>query len=144
MEPLIDFLKDRQNANVRGVTLYALQTWQSRSRQHADELAQILQRRGDSKDQAERMVRLMHFFSAEALDQKKTYEELIGRLDDNNLLVRDLAFWHLDQLGAGGRLPEEAKKIAYDPTWESDQRRPAVDQWKKLMSDGQLPVPLRK
>lgn len=30
MEPLVDFLKDRKNPNVRGVTLFALQSWLSR------------------------------------------------------------------------------------------------------------------
>lgn len=139
MEPLLGFLKDRQNANVRGVTLFALQSWLSRGGQHASELTHILERRGDSKDKAERIVRLLHFFPSEALDQKQTYGDLIGFLDDDNLLVRDLAFWHLDQLGVGGRLPEEARKIAYDPTWEPEKRRPAIEQWKKLLDQGKVP-----
>ncbi len=138
-EPLVGFLKDRQNANVRGVTLFALQSWLSRGGQHASELARILERGRYSKDVAERIVRLLHFLSPEALEQKKTYEDLIGCLDDDNLLVRDLAFWHLDQLGVGGRLPEEARKIAYDPTWEPEKRRPAVEQWKKLLGEGKVP-----
>ncbi|HEY7155564.1 MAG TPA: FHA domain-containing protein [Gemmataceae bacterium] len=138
-EPLLGFLKDRQNANVRGVTLFALQAWLSRGSQHAGELIRILERRGDSKDKAERIVRLLHFYPPEALGQKKTYEDLIDCLDDDNLLVRDLAFWQLDQLGVGGRLPEEARKIAYDPTWEEEKRRPAVEQWKKLLGEGKVP-----
>jgi hypothetical protein len=142
-EPLLGFLKDRQNANVRGVTLFALQSWLSRGGQHAGELARILERRGDSKDKAERIVRLLHFYPPEALGQKKTYEDLIGCLDDDNLLVRDLAFWHLDQLGVGGRLPEEARKIAYDPTWETEKRRPAIEKWKTLLAEGKVPSPPR-
>jgi hypothetical protein len=138
-EPLLGFLKDRQNANVRGVTLFALQSWLSRGGQHAGELVRILERRGDSKDKAERIVRLLHFFRPEALDQKKTYEDLVDCLNDDNLLVRDLAFWQLDQLGVGGRLPEEARRIAYDPTWEEEKRRPAIEQWKKLLGEGKVP-----
>jgi hypothetical protein len=84
---------------------------------------------------------LLHFYPPEALDQKKTYEDLIGYLDDDTLLVRDLAFWHLDQLGVGGRLPEEARKIEYDSTWEAEKRRPAVEQWKKLLREGKVPLP---
>jgi len=138
-EPLVGFLKDRQNPNVRGVTLFALQSWLSRGGQHASELARILERRGYSKDKAERIVRLLHFYPPEALDKKKTYEDLVACLDDDNLLVRDLAFWQLDQLGVGGRLPEEARKVAYDPTWEPEKRRPAVEQWQKLLQEGKVP-----
>jgi len=59
------------------------------------------------------------------------------------LLVRDLAFWQLDQLGVGGRFPDEARKIAYDPTWEPEKRRPVVKQWKKLLGQGKVPSPPR-
>jgi hypothetical protein len=61
LEPLVDLLKYRQNSNVRGVTLLALQSWLSRGNQHADELRRTLERRGDSKEKAERVVRLLHF-----------------------------------------------------------------------------------
>jgi hypothetical protein len=138
-EPLVGFLKDGQHPNVRGVTLFALQSWLSRGGQHASDLARILERGGDSKDDGVRIVRLLHFFSPEALEQKKTYEDLINCLDDRNRLIRDLAFWHLDRLGVGGRLPEESRKIAYDPTWGAEERRPAVEQWKKLLGEGKVP-----
>lgn len=145
VEPLVGFLKDRQNANVRGTTLFALQSWLSRGAGHAEELARILERRGDSsKDKAALIVRLLYFYPAEALDKRETYQELVAQLDDDNLLVRDLSFWQLDQLGVGGRLPEEAKKIAYDPAWDRDKRRPAVEQWKKLLAEGKVPSPPRR
>jgi hypothetical protein len=145
LEPLVDCWKDPQNANVRGVTRFALQSWLSRGGRHADELARILERPGDlTKDEAARIVRLLHFYPPEALDRRKTYEDLAGYLDDDNLLVRDLAFWHLDQLGVGGRLPEEARKIDYDPTWEPEKRRPAVEQWRKLIGAGKVPLPPRR
>jgi FHA domain len=139
VEPLVDFLQDRVNPNVRGVTIFALQSWLSRGARHAGELARILERRGVSKDKAELIVRLLHFYVREDLEKRKTYEELIERLDDDHLLVRNLAFWHLDQLGVGGRLPEEARKIAYDPTWEPEKRRPAVEKWKRLLAEGKVP-----
>jgi hypothetical protein len=143
-EPLLDLLKDPVNANVRGATLFALQSWLSRGIQHAADLVNLLERRGDSKERAERIVRLLHFLPPEALEQKKTYEELIAYLDDDNRAVRNLAFWQLDQLGVGGWLPDEAKKIEYDPTWESEQRRPAIEQWKKLIADGKVPRTARR
>jgi pSer/pThr/pTyr-binding forkhead associated (FHA) protein len=144
LEPLVDLLRDRQNPNVRGATLFALQSWLSRGAQHAGRLTQLLEQRRYSKDKAELIIRLLHFFPPEALNQVKTYEDVIGHLDDDTLLVRDLAFWHLDQLGRSGRLPAEARTIHYDPSWETDKRRPAVEQWKKLITAGKVPVTSRR
>ncbi len=144
LEPLVGFLEDRVNANVRGVTVLALQSWLARGVQHPGELARILQRRGDSKEKAELIVRLLHFYPEEALDKRQIYEELVNQLDDDNLLVRDRSFWYLVQCGVSGRLPEEAKKIEYDPAWDAKKRRPAVEQWKKLLADGKLPQTPRR
>jgi hypothetical protein len=140
VEPLVDLLEYRENPNVRGATLFALQTWLSRGGRRGEELARILEKRGSAKDKAELIVRLLHFYPPEALDDRKTYEELVGRLSDAELLVRDLAFWHLDQLGVGGRLPAEAKRIKYDPAGDAETRREAVDKWKKLLADRKVPV----
>jgi hypothetical protein len=139
VEPLMDLL-NRDSSNVRGATLFALQTWLSRGGRRGEELARILEKRGSAKDKAELIVRLLHFYPPEALEDRKTYEELIDRLDHDNRLVRDLAFWHLDQLGVGGRLPAEAKRIKYDPAGDAEARREAVDKWKKLLADRKVPV----
>ena len=144
VEPLVDLLKYRQNSNVRGVTLFVLQSWLSRGARARGRAAAILERREGSKEKAERIVRLLHFLPPEARNQRKTYEELTAFLDDDNLVVRDLAFWHLNQLGVGGLLPDEAKKIDYDPTWERENRRPALAQWRKLIADGKVPSPPRR
>jgi hypothetical protein len=141
IEPLADLLKDRKNANVRGATVFALQTWLGRGGQHGRELSRMLVRRGEvAEDKAKVIVGLLQFYPPEARDDRRTYEELIGGLDDDKLLVRDLSYWQLVQLGVGGRLPEEAKKIEYDPAWEPAKRRPAVEQWKKLLAEGKVPV----
>ena len=142
--PLVQLLKDRQNPSVRGVTLYALQSWLGRDGRHAGKLAQVLQEGGDSKDESERIVRLLQFYSPEDLDKAKTYEALINCLDDDKLLVRDLAFWQLDRIGEGGRLPEDVKEIVYDPTMDREKRQPAIAQWKKLLADGKIPLPAPK
>src|SRR5262249_37231965 len=116
-----------------------LQAWLGRGGQHAAELARILEKRGVARDKAELVVRLLHFYAPDALDRQQTYAELVNQLDDEEFLVRHLSFWQLDQLGAGGRLPDAATKIIYDPTWNSQERRQAVEQWKKLVSSGKLP-----
>jgi pSer/pThr/pTyr-binding forkhead associated (FHA) protein len=140
VEPLVDLLRDRQNPNVRGVTLFALQAWLGRGGEHAHDLAGIFERRGRTKDEAERVVRLLYFITPDALARRDTYEYLVAHLDDDDLLVRDLAFWQLDQLGVGGYLPREAREIEYDPTWQSEKRRPAVERWRKLLAGGKVPV----
>ena len=143
LEVLLDLLKD-PNPNVRGVTIAALQSWLSRGGRHGSQLAEIFERRGNSKDKAQRMVRLFGAYPNEALGRPQTYQELVGFLDDDEPLVRNLAFWHLDRLGKAGMLPEETKAIHYDPTWDRDRRRPAVEQWKKLITEGKIPVAGRR
>jgi hypothetical protein len=145
VETLVGFWKDRLNTNVRGASIFALQCWLTRGSGHAAELMGILERRRDAtREKAEKVIRLLHFYAPEDLEKRKTYEDLIGNLDDDNLLVRDLSLWHLDQLGAGGRLPEEARGMRYEPTWGPEQRRPAVEQWRRLLAQGKIPVPPRR
>ncbi len=139
VEPLVDLIGQPDKPNVRGVALFALQSGLARGGHHAEELKRILGRRGNGKAEAELIVRLLHFYPAEALCERKTYVELVDQLDHDNLLVRDLSFWQLDQIGVGGHLPEEARKIEYNPTRESAERQTAVTQWKKLLEDGRLP-----
>jgi hypothetical protein len=141
VEPLIDLLSGNEGKpNVRSVARMLLQGWLGRSSEHAQELAQILERRGTSRDEAGLIVGLLHVYSKKATNDRKTYEELVQQLDNGNSLVRDLAFWQLDQLGLGGHLPEEAKRIRYDPTWDAVQRRPAIEEWNKLVAEGKLPA----
>jgi hypothetical protein len=137
VEPLVALLEDRQNtSNVRGVTLFALQSWLNRGGQHAAELARILSTSGHKGDL---IVRLLHFYDEQDLVKRTTYEQLVTQLDDDDQLVRDLSIWQLDQIGRSGRLPEEARSIAYDPTWEAGQRRTAVEKWKRLLAEGKVP-----
>ncbi len=140
VEAILDVMKDRQKGpNVRGTAIFALQLWLSRGGSHAEELIRILKRR-DYSDKAETVVRLLYFFQPEDLNKRETYEQLITCLNDDVLLVRDLAFWQLDQLGAGGFLPEEARKIVYDPVQDAAKRAPAVQQWRQLLAEGKLPA----
>jgi hypothetical protein len=139
VEPLVDLMKDRRYPHVRGVALFALQGWLARNPRHADGLIRLLEKREGSREVAERVVGLLHFFPREACRRRATYEELIGALAHENLLVRDLAFLQLDRLGAGGWLPEEARSIEYDPNGPAEKRRYAVKRWRDLLARGLLP-----
>ena len=91
-------------------------------------------------DAAALIVRLLHFYPEKALGERKTYADLINQLNHGNPIVRDLSFWHLDWLGKKGLLPPEAEKIAYSPADDSPHRLAAVNQWKKLLNDGEIPA----
>jgi hypothetical protein len=140
VQPLVGFLSDRQRSEVRGATVYALQGWLSRGPQHAAELARQLQKTGYSRDKADLIVRLLHFFPNDAL-RMQTYEQLAGWLDHDELGVRERALWHLAELTRAGLIPaKEAEAIHYDPLADEDKRRAAVEQWKKLIRSGKVPA----
>jgi hypothetical protein len=139
VEPLLGFLGDRHNQNVRSATALALQSWLSRGGQRARELADLLENRGYAKDTAQLIVHLLPLFPAEALGTPETYEALVCQLDDETLLVRDLSYRQLVQGGVKGYLPPEWKAIEYDPVWEHKDRWPAVEEWEALLADGKVP-----
>jgi hypothetical protein len=132
---LVDFLEDRQHAEVRGTARHAVQAWLGRRPENGAELQRLLQeKRGLAREKAALVCKLLQPLPAYDLARAETYQELIGRLDHENLLVRDLAFWHLANL-----VEEGPRKIAYDPAQNAEQRRPAVEQWRKLVPPGVVP-----
>jgi serine/threonine-protein kinase len=139
VEWLVTFLEDRLTS-VRGAAVRGLQGRLARGSRYEGELVSILVRRGVSKDKAERVVRLLHFFSKEAVFQRKTYEDLIDGLDDDEPKVRTLSLWQLEQLGRAGFLPKEAADIKYQLDWGRAKRRPAIADWKKLVAAGRVPA----
>jgi len=140
---LLEFLGDRQNHEVRGAARYALQVWLLRRPENLAELIRLLQdKRGFSRDKAALVGRLLQQVPEADLARPETYQGLIDLLDHEDLVVRDLAFWHLAAL-----VPEGAKTIAYNPIMEADQRGAAVAKWRKLVPRGQVPRrgnPLKK
>lgn len=80
-------------------------------------------------------MRLLHSISEEDASRPETYAMLIRSLDHDNLVIRDLAFWHLALL-----VPDGAKTIPYDPTADAEKRQQACVRWKQLVPDGRLPA----
>ncbi len=137
VQGLVEFLDDARHSEVRGATREALRTWMSWNRDHPAELERLLQRRYSSKEKANLLVRLLDFLPKEDLERAESYQTLIGYLDHENLPVRDLAFWHLANL-----VPELAKQIRYDPQGTVEQRRQSIEQWRKLIPAGMVPIKL--
>jgi hypothetical protein len=132
---LVEFLEERQHAEVRGTARHALQVWLSRGPNSQAELARILkEKQGYSPEKGALIGRLLQRIPDADLAKPETYQSLIRFLDHENLIVRDLAFWHLAQL-----VPSGAASIAYDPAAEADQRRKHIAQWQKIIPPGKVP-----
>jgi hypothetical protein len=83
--------------------------------------------------EAEDILQLLHSFSPEEVNRPETYEMLIDHLDHNRLAVRGLANWHLVRLVPAG------KEFGYNPMGSKEERKAAIDKWRKLIPPGQLP-----
>jgi hypothetical protein len=88
--------------------------------------------------QAEIIMQLLHFLSDEQRQDPETYQTLIDYLSLNQLVIRELAYWHLMRLAPDG------VKFNYNPAAQTDDRKAAVDKWKKFIPEGKLPPPLPK
>jgi hypothetical protein len=134
---LIDALQERRYPEVRNVAVFALRRWITRGHDYELEVYRTFEKKAYSQQDAETIMRLLHSFSDQELADTKTYALLIRCLDHERLAIRDLAFQQLALL-----VPEGALKIQYDPNADPDKRKPAVDQWKKLIPEGTVPAKL--
>src|SRR5262249_6207622 len=87
---LVDFLEDRPHAQVRGTARHALQFWLSRRPNSQAELARLLKEKRYAQEKAALISRLLQRIPDPDLARPETYQTLIGHLDHENLIVRDL------------------------------------------------------
>jgi hypothetical protein len=133
---LVNYLEDGRHDLVRRAAAHALRAWLTREPGRATELAALLQVKVNSPRKAARIVELLNKFPEDALKRPDTYRDLIKDLEDDSLVVRELASWQL-----GDMAPEASRKIAYDPSAPGDQRRQAVAEWQKAVPPGSVPRP---
>jgi hypothetical protein len=76
---------------------------------------------------------LLHDFDDVHRNQPETYRLLINYLQDDRMVIRELAYWHLQNLLLGEKGPP------YSAAWPSDQREASVNEWKKMLEAGKLP-----
>jgi hypothetical protein len=93
----------------------------------------LVEKKGYSPVHAETILQLLHSFGDEELAQPELYEALIRYLNHENLAVRGLAYWHLVRLVPAG------KEFGYNLMDDKDARAKAVEKWKKLIPNGQVP-----
>lgn len=89
----------------------------------------LLERRGLKPAQAAGILQLLHSFGEEELAQPELYAMLVKFLDNEELGIRGLAFWHLVRLVPAGA------KFDYNPLDPKEKRDQARAQWKKLIDD---------
>jgi uncharacterized protein (TIGR03000 family) len=86
-----------------------------------------------TRAQAATVLNLLHSFGEDDLAHPETYEALIRYMEDDNLAIRGLAYWHLSRLAPAG------KKFGFNPLAPKDERERAVKQWRELIPEGKMP-----
>jgi hypothetical protein len=86
-----------------------------------------------TRAQAATVLNLLHSFGEDDLAQPETYEALIRYMEDDNLAIRGLAYWHLSRLVPAG------KKFGFNALAPKEERQRAVKQWRELIPAGKMP-----
>jgi hypothetical protein len=143
---LLDALADEDpmHADVRVEAIAVLRHWLGRN---PDQDAKLYDKKSGTgalidkrykSSQAEIIMQLLHYLSDEQRQDPETYQTLIDYLTLNQLAIRELAYWHLM------RLAKKGVEFNYNPAASSEDRKAAVDKWRKFIPEGKLPPPLPK
>jgi hypothetical protein len=130
---LLDALADPERPEVRLAAVEALRSWIAEAR---DNDYRLLEQLGEKYTQGESAIilTLLHTFTAQAAAQRETYETLIAYLTNRQLVIRELAHWHLIRMA-----PREGMPIRYSASAPQEQLRAAQQQWTDLLQSGKLP-----
>jgi hypothetical protein len=82
---------------------------------------------------AETVLQLLHTWGESDLARPETYDALIDYLEDERILIRALANWHLTRLVPAGA------EFKFSPVGEKKDRDAAVKKWRELIPAGKLP-----
>ncbi|HEY1859524.1 MAG TPA: HEAT repeat domain-containing protein, partial [Gemmataceae bacterium] len=135
---LLDALgdEDAAHADVRLEAIAVLRHWLGRNGEQDKKLYDKKAGTGALIDkrykpsQAEIIMQLLHYLSDEQRQDPETYQTLIDYLSLNQLVIRELAYWHL------ARLAQEGQKFNYNAAAPTDDRKAAIDKWKKFIPEG--------
>ncbi len=135
LPPLLDALEDTGMPELRQAAVYALQHFIARRPENDQRVFEDLQsRKGYTEAQATTALRLLHGFTEAERADPTTYEFLINGLRNEQLGVRELAFWRLGQYDREG-----ARLIRYNAADPDAQRDRAVVEWRRRIPEGKLP-----
>lgn len=126
---LVSALEDRQYSKVRGVAAFVLRRWISRGSDYEMELFRTLQQKGSfPRDEAELLVRLLHDFTPEEINEPATFSLLLDMLQNDRIAIRELAYGHLLLL-----VPDGAT-FGYDVAADKEARAKGFEKWKQLLA----------
>jgi hypothetical protein len=136
---LLKVLEQKEHADARDMAILVLRHWLGREPGQSVKLYEHLTKeQGLTPIQAKNFLHLLNGLEVEKLQQPSTYDVLIHGLNHKRMAVRELARWHLV------RLVPDGKSIAYDAGADEAQRLEAIAAWRRLVPEGQLPIPAKK
>lgn len=136
LELLGKTLKSTKHKEVWDAGVLALHHWIGRGPGQDQKLYKALIEKVSLKPvQAETALQLLHTFGEEDLEKPETYEMLIASLHSDLLIIRGLAYWHLERLVPAG------KKLGYNPVAPKEDREKAIKAWQDFLPAGNLPEP---
>ncbi|HZZ82480.1 MAG TPA: hypothetical protein VFE62_28535 [Gemmataceae bacterium] len=138
MPGMLSALGDPKHADVRDMAVLTLRHWIGRGPGQAERWDAFLLKQGYTAKQAKNMLYLLRGIEEAKLRQPATYDVLIGALNHKKIEARELAHWHLIRLVPGGN------KIAYDAAAPEAERLQAIAAFRRLVPEGELPMPPKK
>jgi hypothetical protein len=136
---LLNVLEQKDHSDARDMAVLVLRHWLGREPGQSIKLYRHLTKdRGYTPVQAKVLLYLCNGIETEKMRQPGTYDVLIGALNHSKAPVRELARWHLVRLVPGGAA------IAYDSAAAEPQRLQSIAAWRRLVPEGELPLPSKK
>jgi hypothetical protein len=130
---VLDALSDVKHADTRDLAVRVLRAWIGRGPGQAQKLYDALLARKYPPALARTVLQGLVGFSEEQIAQPALYDLLIALLDHKELVVRELAHWHLVRLAPAGA------SISYDAGAAPEMRAAAARSWRELIPEGKLP-----
>jgi hypothetical protein len=135
---LLAVLNDQVHADARDMAILAIRHWLGRAPGKSIEMHKHLTTTsGYTPTQAKNLIHLFNGIERDKLRQPETFDLLIQALNHAKMPARELARWHLV------RLVPDGKDIQYDAAAPEPARLQAIEAWRRLIPEGQLP-PLPK
>jgi hypothetical protein len=137
---LLEQLEQESDPDLRRTAIVVLRNWIACGRDNEYKVYDLVKAKYRPVE-AETIMSLLHDLSAKDRINPDTWELLINYLDHPQLVVRELASFHLRM-----HVPSGAQKIRYSATADAGMRRQAQAAWRALIPPGQtppMPMPMK-
>ena len=132
---LMQAMGNADHADVRETAILATRHWLGRAPGQSIALYKHLTTaEGYTPVQAKSFLHLCNGIDQARRQQPTTYELLIAGLNHSKMPMRELAHWHLVRLAPDG------KSIPYDAAAPEAQRMQAIEAWRRLIPEGEVPT----